>query len=140
MLQGYDWKGALESCREVLEHDPNHLGALEVSAQALWFAGRYEEVVETTNRLLRLNPLEPGYRYTRGMALMTMGQLSRAADDFRQAIAQSNNPHFILQVQGALLAIEEYQKDGLEGIARLNVARLAKKAREFGRLTNPNVH
>lgn len=140
MLQGYDWKGALESCREVLEHDPNHLGALEVSAQALWFAGRYEEVVETTNRLLRLNPLEPGYRYTRGMALMTMGQLSRAADDFRQAIAQSNNPHFILQVQGALLAIEEYQKGGLEGIARLNVARLARKAREFGRLTNPNVH
>lgn len=140
MLQSYDWKGALESCREVLEHDPNHLGALEVSAQALWFAGRYEEVVDATNRLLMLNPLEPGYRYTRGMALMTLGQLSRAADDFRQAIAQSNNPHFILQVQGALMAIEEYQKGGLQGIAQLKVSRLARKAREFGRLTNPNVH
>jgi tetratricopeptide (TPR) repeat protein len=140
MLQSYDWKGALESCREVLEHDPDHLGALEVSAQALWFAGRYEEVVETTNRLLMLNPLEPGYRYTRGMALMTMGQLARAADDFRQAISQSTNPHFILQVQGALMTIEEYQKGGLDGIARLKLARLAKKTRELGRLTDANVH
>jgi tetratricopeptide (TPR) repeat protein len=140
MLQSYDWKGALESCREVLEHDPDHLGALEVSAQALWFAGRYPEVVETTNRLLKLNPLEPGYRYTRGMALMSMGHLTRAAEDFRQAIQQSNDPRFILQVQGALVAIEEYQRGGIDRMVRLNAARLARKSSEFGRLTDDRVH
>ncbi len=140
MLHGYDWKGALESCREVLEHDPNHLGALEVSAQALWFAGEYDEVVRTTNRLLQLNPLEPGYRYTRGMALMSMGQLSRAADDFRQAIIQSNNPRFILQVQHALTAIEQYQSGGVDKIARMNAVRLARRSSEFGPLTDSKIH
>ncbi len=140
MLQSYDWKGALESCRKVLEHDPDHLGALEVTAQALWFAGRYDEVVVTTNRLLMLNPLEPGYRYTRGMALMSMGHLSRAADDFRQALVQSDNPRFILQVQNALTAIEEYQKGGLDRIVRMNAVRLARKSGEFGLLSDDNVH
>ncbi len=140
MLHSYDWKGALESCRKVLEHDPDHLGALEVTAQALWFAGRYDEVVSTTNRLLMLNPLEPGYRYTRGMALMSMGHLMRAADDFRQALVQSDNPRFILQVQNALTAIEEYQSGGLDRIVRLNATRLARKSGEFGQLTDDNVH
>lgn len=140
MLHGYDWEGALESCREVLEHDPNHLGALEVKAQALWFAGRYAEVVETTDRMLKLNPLEPGYRYTRGMALMSMGHLSRAADDFRQAIIQSHDPRFLLMVQGALTAIEEYQRGGVDRMVRLNAARVAKKSKEFGRLLDDRVH
>lgn len=140
MLQSYDWKGALESCREVLKHDPDHLGALEVTAQALWFAGNYEEVVRTTNRLLQLNPLEPGYRYTRGMALMSMGQLVRAADDFRQAINQSNNPRFIVQVQASLTAIEEFQSGGPDRIARMNAARIAKRSTEFGPLTDNRVH
>jgi tetratricopeptide (TPR) repeat protein len=140
MLHGYDWKGALESCRKVLEHDPDHLGALEVSAQALWFAGRYDEVVLTTNRLLMLNPLEPGYRYTRGMALMSMGHLVRAADDFRQAITQSDNPRFILQVQNALTAIEEYQRGGLDRIVRMKAVRLARKSGEYGLPSDENIH
>lgn len=140
MLHSYDWKGALESCRKVLEHDPDHLGALEVSAQALWFVGKFDEVVATTNRLLMLNPLEPGYRYTRGMALMSMGHLVRAADDFRQAITQSDNPRFILQVQNALTAIEEYQRGGLDRIVRMNAVRLARKTGEFSRLADDNVH
>jgi tetratricopeptide (TPR) repeat protein len=140
MLHSYDWKGALESCREVLKHDPDHLGALEVTAQALWFAGDYEEVVRTTNRLLQLNPLEPGYRYTRGMALMSMGQLVRAADDFRQAINQSNNPRFIVQVQASLTAIEEFQSGGPDRIARMNAARIAKRSSEFGPLASTRIH
>ena len=139
-LHTYDWKDALESCREVLEHDPEHLGALEVSAQALWYAGKYKEVVETPNRLLKLNPLEPGYRYTRGMALMSMGQLTRAADDFRQAIAQSKNPRFVFQVQNALSAIEEYQRGGVDRIARMNASRLARKSRIFGPTADERVH
>ncbi len=140
MLHSYDWKGALESCRKVLEHDPDHLGALEVSAQALWFVGRYDEVVATTNRLLMLNPLEPGYRYTRGMALMSMGHLVRAADDFRQAITQSDDPRFILQVQNALTAIEEYQRGGLDRIMRMKAMRLARKSGDYTRLADDNVN
>jgi len=140
MLQTYDWKGALESCREVLKQDPDHLGALEVSAQAQWYEGQFEEVVRTTNRLLKLNPLEPGYRYTRGMALMSMGHLSRATDDFRQAIAQSENPGFLQQVQNSLLAIEGFQRGGPDRLAALNAMRVARRSQEFGTLTNELVH
>lgn len=140
MLQTYDWKGALESCREVLKQDPDHLGALEVSAQAQWYEGQYEEVVRTTNRLLKLNPLEPGYRYTRGMALMSMGQLSRASEDFRLAISQSDNPLFLQQVQNALLAIEGYLRGGPDRLAAINALRVARRSHEFGALTNELVH
>lgn len=86
--------------------DPDHLGALEVLAQAQWFGGEYEAVIRTTSRLLRLNPHEPGYRYTRGMALISKGDLLRAAEDFRRAIQQSNNAGFRAQVAEALDAVE----------------------------------
>ena len=140
MLQAYDWQGALESCQEVLKRDPDHLGALEVSAQALWYAGRYEEVVRTTNRLLKLNPLEPGYRYTRGMAHMSVGRLNDAAGDFQQAIVQSNDPQFLSQVRNALFAIEEFQKGGLVMAARMNSVQLGKRHAGYGSLLNTNIH
>lgn len=111
MLQAYDWKGALDSCREVLRHDPDHLGALETMAQAQWLGGEFANVVATTTRLLHLNPHEPGYRYTRGMARMSLGELARAADDFRYAIGQSKDPRFQAQVESSLQALEIWMDD-----------------------------
>lgn len=140
MLQAYDWQGALESCREVLEKDPDHLGALEVTAQALWYAGRFEDVVRTTNRLLKLNPLEPGYRYTRGMAQMSVGRLNYAASDFQQAIVQSDDPKFLAQVKSALFAIEEFQKGGLYMAARMNSVQSAKMHAGFGTPLDTRIH
>ncbi len=111
MTQSNEWHGALENCLEVLKADPNHLGALEILAQAQWYAGQYEEVIVTTTRLLRLNPLEPGYRYTRGMALLSQGDLKAATVDFRQAMSQSNSPTFCSQVSEALHAVESFMDD-----------------------------
>ncbi len=122
-----DWKGTLESCKKVLEHDPEHIGALEISAQALWFEGRYDEVVKTTTRLLMLNPDEPGYRYTRGMALMSMGRLTQATNDFRQALAQSKDQRFLAQVRNALIVIEEFQSGWVGHRQRLETIRLARQ-------------
>src|SRR5690348_11829950 len=68
MMQAYDWQGAVKTCQQTLRQDPDHLGALELLAQAQWFGGQFDAVISTTSRLLRLNPSEPGYRYTRGMA------------------------------------------------------------------------
>lgn len=106
-LKKYDWMGALAQCEEVLAMDPLHLGALEVQAQALWFGARFPEVVTVTTRLLRLNPGEPGYRYTRGMAHLSMGNLSGARRDFEDAIAQSQDEQFRQQVREALEALHE---------------------------------
>jgi hypothetical protein len=71
---------------------------------------------------------------------MSMGQLVRAADDFRQAINQSNNPRFIVQVQASLTAIEEFQSGGPDRIARMNAARIAKRSSEFGPLASTRIH
>lgn len=111
MLQSYDWEGALQTCMEVLRRDPDHLGALETLAHAQWMGGRYKDVVNTTSRLLRLNPLEPGYRYTRGMAHMSQGDLALAADDFRIAMGQSKDPKFQSQVASALDAVNLWIED-----------------------------
>lgn len=106
MMQSFDWRGALELCNEVLQDDPDHLGALETLAKAQWLGGQYKEVIHTINHLLRLNPHEPGYRYTRGMAYMSLGQLRRSADDLRLAFSQSKDLNFRNQVGSALEAVE----------------------------------
>lgn len=140
MLQTYDWQGALDSCREVLKQDPDHLGALEVAAQALWFAGEFEDVIRTTNHLLKLNPLEPGYRYTRGMAQMSVGELAAAADDFRQALLQSDDARFLSQVRNALTAIEEFQTGSFGRVFRMNAAWLAGRNYGLGNAWDTRVH
>lgn len=106
MIQSFDWEGTLEVCNEMLRDDPDHLGALETLAKAQWLGGHYKDVIYTTNRLLRLNPHEPGYRYTRGMAYLSMGHLRRSADDLRMAFAQSKDVAFRNQVSSALDAVE----------------------------------
>ena len=107
-MEAYDWQGTLEACQITLRLDPDHLGALETLAQAQWFAGRYNDVIATTSRLLRLNPLEPGYRYTRGMAHLSNGDLAMAQQDFRTALAQSDNAEFRAQVASSMSALEEW--------------------------------
>lgn len=112
MMHAYDWEGAMESCLRMLSRDPEHLGALEILAQAQWFGGHYDKVISTTSKLLRLNPCEPGYRYTRGMAFLTTGDLTRAYEDFQTALAQSNNAEFRSQVSSSLDSLERYILDG----------------------------
>jgi tetratricopeptide (TPR) repeat protein len=107
----YDWEGAMESCQMVLRDDPDHLGALEILAQGQWFLGQYQAVIATTSHLLRLNPSEPGYRYTRGMAHLSRGELTRAQEDFLAAIAQSQDEAFRRQVAHSLAAVEQWMTD-----------------------------
>jgi tetratricopeptide (TPR) repeat protein len=108
-LQNYNWSASLEACDRVLQDDPHHLGALEVKAQALWFAGRYDAVVAVTTQLLRLNPSEPGYRYTRGMANLSRGKFEDSRRDFEYAISQSDNESFRSQVREAMDSLTAWQ-------------------------------
>ena len=132
MLYTYDWQGALDNCRDLLKRDPDHLGALEVSAQAQWFAGEYLEVIRTTTRLLKLNPLEPGYRYTRGMSYLSLGELHNAWGDFSDALAQSDDPRFCAQVHAALTAVEQWRQAGPNVVARRKAQSAASSLPPFG--------
>lgn len=111
MMYTNDWQSALETSERLLRTDPDHLGALETLAQAQWFAGHFDDVIATTTKLLKLNPSEPGYRYTRGMAHLSKGELSKASEDFRNAIVQSNNAEFREQVGCTLMALERWMTE-----------------------------
>lgn len=76
---------ALRHARSVLRRDPDHLGALELLAKALWAVGQLEEVVVCSRRLESLYPYEPGYFVTEGEALRELGRLEEAKAAFRRA-------------------------------------------------------
>lgn len=76
---------ALRRVRLVLRRDPDHLGALELMAKALWAVGQLEEVVLCSRRLESLYPYEPGYFVTEGEALRELGRLEEARAAFRRA-------------------------------------------------------
>lgn len=117
-MHAYDWQGAMETCQIMLSRDPDHLGALETLAQAQWFGGQFDAVINTTSKLLRLNPSEPGYRYTRGMAHLSNGDLLRAYEDFQYALTQSNNADFKEQVASSLDTVERWMVEMPSKISR----------------------
>ena len=81
--------GQIDRClvdtRAILADDPNHVGALEVLAKALWQAGDCETLLTTLDRLILLNPYEPGYHALRGAAYQSLGRLGDAVNSFSRA-------------------------------------------------------
>lgn len=63
----------------VLSECSDHLGALELMARLLWKQQDFKTLVRTTDRLISLNPFEPGYHSLRGMSLRALGMYGEAA-------------------------------------------------------------
>jgi tetratricopeptide (TPR) repeat protein len=55
---------------------------METFAKSLWRASRFEQVVAATDKLLALNPYEPGYHALRGAALQALGRYGEAIECF----------------------------------------------------------
>ncbi len=70
---------------EILTKDAKHLGAIETYAKSLWRSSRFAEVVAATDRLLALNPYEPGYHALRGAALQALGRYGEAVECFNRS-------------------------------------------------------
>ena len=65
--------------QSVLSDSCDHLGALELQARLLWKQQDFKALVRITDRLITLNPFEPGYHGLRGMALRALGLYGEAA-------------------------------------------------------------
>lgn len=109
-LKTGETQGAVRITQSVLRNDPSHIGALEILARAVWQAGRYDLVLTTTEKLLAVNPYEPGYHDLRGAALQCLGRCGEAvaefskgsgASEFREAIRDLEN--WQIQLIGELL-------------------------------------
>jgi hypothetical protein len=74
-------RDALEAeriARRVLRTDARHVAALEVLARAQWQQNRFEDLIASTTRLIRLDPYEPGYRLLQGAAYQCLGRFGDA--------------------------------------------------------------
>jgi len=81
--------GQIDRClaetQSILADDPEHVGALEVFAKALWQAGDCDTLLTTLDQLIALNPYEPGYHALRGAAQQSLGRLGDAVRSFSRA-------------------------------------------------------
>ncbi len=78
-LSKNEFEQSTSSINAVLAESSDHLGALEVQAKLLWKMQDFRALVRTTNRLMMLNPFEPGYHGLQGMALRALGLYGQAA-------------------------------------------------------------
>ena len=76
---------AVLAAEEFLQTDPKHLSALEMLAKSLWQLGHMERVVETTRKLIILNPYEPGYHVLQASALQCLGRYGEASRAYMRA-------------------------------------------------------
>ncbi len=95
-----------DSAQAVLNLDPDHAGALELLAKALWQRANLEELLPVIDKLVSLNPYEPGYYSLRGSALQSLGRLGEAARAFYRAAEISSGA----EQQHALDALQELQE------------------------------
>ncbi len=73
-----DASSCADQAREILAQDKDHVGALEVLAKALWQTCEFSELMVVIDRLMELNPYEPGYHSLRGAAYQAMGRYGDA--------------------------------------------------------------
>lgn len=78
---------ALRATAQILQRDPDHLGALEVQVRAQWRIGDLAGALRSLRRLTLLNPYEPGYYLMQGDILSLMGQPLQARKAFERCLA-----------------------------------------------------
>lgn len=113
---------AVQSAKQVLANDPNHLGGLELLARAFWRAGEYEHALDALRHLIRLNPYEPGYHYLRGGALQALGHYGEAVRAYSRCL-EADNEKLSANAANAIRELESWEESV--------IAELLKSDRKF---------
>ncbi|HZR01758.1 MAG TPA: tetratricopeptide repeat protein [Burkholderiales bacterium] len=105
-------------CRAVLEHDNRHFGAYSLLGAIAMIQGQAAEAVSAFGKALVSRPTDAQTFFQRGRALAALGDLARALEDYRRALAlQPDHPEALVhlavglkaagQVHGAQAAYEQ---------------------------------
>ena len=132
-LSSGDVKQAATLAQQVLDEDSKHLGALETLAKSLWRSSRFNEVVAAAEKLLALNPYEPGYHALRGAALQALGRYGEAIECFdrsRELPGSLDSLRELQDWQGGLLS-EMLASDPVFRASYAQNARSACEAKGF---------
>ena len=92
LLQSRDASGAATLARRILRRDRSHVGALEVLARSQWQQQRFEDLISTTRRLIRLDPYNPGYHMLRGAAYQCLGMFGEATKAYARSSSGNDSP------------------------------------------------
>lgn len=80
-----DYAKAIQTLDGLLAQDKGHLPALELLARCQWRIGEYQPLVRTMQRLLAINPYEPGYHALLGSGLQSLGRYGEATAAYSRA-------------------------------------------------------
>ncbi len=80
--QTLDVDNLITVCSKKLQEDPTHKKALFIRASQLLKKGRYNETIEDSNQLMKLDSQNAGAFYTRGCAFEKLGEIDKAIIDF----------------------------------------------------------
>jgi tetratricopeptide (TPR) repeat protein len=127
------WPEARSEAAEILRHDPDHVGALEVLAKALWQGAEFSPLLEVLRRLIRLNPYEPGYFSLQGAVLQAIGRYGEAVEAYERSLSalplEAAQP-----IRRTLSELQEWQASlvaqllGEDAVFRADYARAPLKA------------
>lgn len=101
---------ALRAANRLLKVCPEHLGALEVAAQAYLYTGRAEDCLRFVRTLIRLNPHEPAYEGWRASAYQSLGRHIEAL----AALARAHRLYREESVKARVLTEMEFLVDQLQ--------------------------
>ncbi len=93
-----DAKGCAREARQILASDPTHVGAMEVLAKALWQSCEFTELLPVIERLIVLNPYEPGYHSLRGAVYQALGRYGDAVRSMERG-AKTDDGRAIREIQ-----------------------------------------
>lgn len=98
-----DAKSCASEARQILAADPTHVGAMELLAKALWQSCDFTELLPVIDRLVVLNPYEPGYHTLRGNVYQALGRYGDAVRSMERGTKSGDN--------SAMREIQEWQAD-----------------------------
>jgi tetratricopeptide (TPR) repeat protein len=108
LLAHYQTDEALDLVKKILREDPEHLPALEICAKAYWRAGQFADSLGALDRLIRLNPYEPGYFYLKGVCLQCLGRFGEAVSAFEKCAG--TEAESAIHASAALRDLEAWQE------------------------------
>lgn len=112
-FQRGDLAQAQASCRETLEADPGHDGALSLLGVIASQSGQQERAVDFLSQAIALNPQRADYHCNRGLALTDLHRLDEALASFDQAIRLQPRSHEALNNRGNVLQLLMRPADAL---------------------------
>ncbi len=90
LIESGDFASAEQECRSWLVLQPNHPTPLELLLETYTTQMDYGRALQIAERLVRLQPLSPHYRFRRARLLKTVGRIEEAISDYEHlAFAES---------------------------------------------------